>query len=60
MTKEIFQKIRKTKNTFGKVSTGWIQYHFKMSYQEAVNTLAEFEASIQVPFRKNGKFAKEI
>ena len=56
---EIFKEIRKTKKTYGNVSIAWMQSRFKMSYQEAMELLSEFEESIFVPFRKNGRFAKQ-
>lgn len=57
--KEIFKEMRKTKKTFGRVSIPWLQRYFKMSYAEASKTLAEFEESLFIPFRKNGRFAKD-
>lgn len=56
---EIFKELRKTKKTYGNVSIAWIQSRFKMSYQEAMEILSEFEESIFVPFKKNGRFAKK-
>lgn len=59
MNDEIFKELRKTKKTYGNVSIPWIQSRFKMSYQEAMEILSEFEKSIFIPFRKNGRFAKQ-
>lgn len=59
MNSEIFKQIRKTKKIHGKVSIPWIQCHFKMSHQDAMTTLEEFEEKAFVPFRKNGRFAKK-